>query len=128
MYGQGKFVFTRQLLFLSSCNDHLKPPRHLTSSMAQDVLHTSVFFSVSEPLVHVGSLTLSCRKGSHSSVCIKKFFLANLAHVYLVIRPARRTSRAEESLFSPPHLSDTGLDFQHDPGHLSSALWFSVSF
>lgn len=47
--GQGKFVFTNHLL-LSFCSDTWKPPTHLTPSVAQEALHTSIPLSVSEPL------------------------------------------------------------------------------
>ena len=42
--------------------------RFITSSLTQNVLYTSISLSVSEPLVHVGSLTVSCLQGSHMYV------------------------------------------------------------
>ena len=60
--GEGKLLFTTGLLFLSSCNDPLKPPGHLTSPLAQDVFHTSAL-STSEPLPWVGRVWNSCVQG-----------------------------------------------------------------
>ena len=49
--GQGKLLFTKLLFFLSFCNDSLKSPRCVSSSLAQDVWYTSIPFL---------SLSLSC--------------------------------------------------------------------
>lgn len=58
--------------------------------------------SVSEPLMHMGSLTLSCIWGSHTYVHIKfGCFLLLICLIYLIIRPAKRTRRVEESFFLP---------------------------
>lgn len=65
---------TQHLLFLSSCNDCLKPQgawRHPPVALAQDVLHTSILLSIAEPPPHVGSLNLSCMRASHRHVSIK---------------------------------------------------------
>lgn len=39
--GQNELLFPKHLLFLF-CNASLKPPKHLTSSLAQDVLNTYI--------------------------------------------------------------------------------------
>lgn len=66
--GQGKLLSTQHLFFLS-CDDPLNLPRCIISFLAQDVLHTSTPLSVSEPLVHMGSLTLEY-VGSYTYVYI----------------------------------------------------------
>lgn len=88
---------TKYLLFLSSFNDPFRFPRHLPSSLVQNVISFVI-----EPLIYLGSLTLFCIQRSHTYVCIKLgyFSLVNMFHVYL-IRPAERTFRIEENLFLP---------------------------
>lgn len=97
--GQNKLLFTKHLFFLSSCNDPSMLWRHLTSSLAQEILYTDVPF-LSLNLSHASGVSLMYA-GFHSYVCIKfdYFYLANYSHVYLIIRPARRTSRVK---FVPP--------------------------
>ena len=55
--GQHKLLFIKPLLL--SCKAPLKPPRCITSSLAQDVFYTSISLSFFEPLLHVGSLMRS---------------------------------------------------------------------
>lgn len=50
--GQGKLLITKHL-FLLSCSDPLKPPRYLTSSLAQNAIYISlinIFFLLFIPL------------------------------------------------------------------------------
>lgn len=56
MYKAGKLLITECLLFLSSSNDILKLQSHLTLSLAQNVLHTSMPLSISESLMYAKSL------------------------------------------------------------------------
>ena len=88
--GQGKLLFTKHPL-LPTCNDPLKPPRHLTSSPAPDVLPARSPFL---------SLKLWCTGAPiHMYVVNLLFSLAHLPHVCLIIRASRRTLRVEEHLF-----------------------------
>lgn len=86
---QGKLLFTK-CLFLSPCKEALKPPRCVTSSLAQCVLHTSILLSISEPIMHVGSLTLSYLRSSHTYICFKFgyfLWLICLMSIWLVEQP-----------------------------------------
>lgn len=60
--GQGKHLISEPLLFLLSCND-LPPSEAPRWSLALNAIYASFSLSVSKPLMHVGSLTLSCMWG-----------------------------------------------------------------
>lgn len=86
--GQNKLLFTKHLFFLSSCNDPLMLWRHLTSSLAQDILYTDGSLSIPEPFMRLGSL--SCMQGSiHMYVLNLIIFplLIILMSIWLLDRP-----------------------------------------
>ena len=60
--GQDELLYAKHLLFLASCNNPLKPPRHLTSSLTQNVSCTHVLLL---------SRNLLCMQGSHAYVRVK---------------------------------------------------------
>ena len=90
--GKGTLPFTRSLLFFLSCdyllNPHKAPDLNLSSGCP--ILYLTPL-SVSEPLVQVGSLTLSCTWSSCAHK-IKFYFLVSV-HLLLIFEPAKRNSR-----------------------------------
>lgn len=76
---QGKPLFTKlwRLFY------HLK--RCMTSSLAQDTLYNSTSLFISEPLVYVGLLTLSCMWGSCEHE-IQLYFLLSICILLIWLR------------------------------------------
>ena len=66
IYMPGQLVIAKYVLSLQLPSEAL---RHLPSPLVQNVIYTSVSFSVSEPLVYVGSLTLLGTWGSPTCIC-----------------------------------------------------------
>lgn len=100
--GQGKLLFTKGLLFLTSCNDLLKSPRNLTSPLYQDVLCTSITLSTSELLTNMRSLTLILMGFPRAQDLIRSSLL-NLPPVDLTIQPTTKNQRMEGGIFPFPH-------------------------
>lgn len=113
---QGKLLFTK-CLFLSSCKDTVKSPGSIMLPLAQDVLYTSTPLSISEPLVHVGSLALSYMRGSHTYVHIKLGYFLLLIRLMLFDYQTSQKNLEGKGKFVPP--------LQHFPVF---KCWFFMAF
>ena len=100
---QGKLSFTRHLLF-SSCGDPVKPPKGITSPLAQGVLHTSVPF-LSQNLFSSQGIWLSRASGVSMHITLTLIFSSQCVPCWFDCSAGQKHQRGNRNFPPSPHLS-----------------------